>query len=214
MMVGIPGSGKSTFAESFADTFQAPIVSQTTLQRTYGLSLDAAKLLRDSLLVEFIKTKHTLIIDGGLDTKEEREILAKQLTKKGYRPMLIWVQTDTNEAFRRASKEYPRGSGLSGEAFDSILDTFEPPHEREKATVISGKHTYDSQLKIVLKQLATGTTAQPKYRQVAKPSVQPRRVAAQVSTDAVKPTPPQAPPQAPHLDAPLPRSQSRNNYRR
>ena len=29
LMIGIPGAGKSTFAERFSETFQAPIVSYT-----------------------------------------------------------------------------------------------------------------------------------------------------------------------------------------
>lgn len=203
MMVGIPGSGKSTFAQNFADTFQAPIISQSTLQRDYGLSLSAAISLRDSFLTECIKTKHTLIIDGGLDTKESRESMAKYLTKKGYRPMLIWVQTDTNEAFRRASKPHPRGSGMADEEFDAQLDQFEPPHERERATVISGKHTYKSQMKIVLKQLAQGTTATPKYPAAPRPQVKTQAAAPQVSTDAVK-----------VVSTPPDRSRSRIDYQR
>lgn len=202
LMVGIPGSGKSTFAENFAETFRAPVISQTSLQRTYGLSFSAAQELRDSLLGEFIKTKHTLIIDGGLDTKGVRESIAKYLTKNGYRPMLVWVQTDTNESHRRATRPYPKGSGITSEEFNIQLDAFEPPVEKERATVISGKHTYNSQLKIVLRQLATGKTTPPKYRQTPKPSIQPARVAAQVSTDAVKPV------------GVTVRSRARNDYRR
>lgn len=162
IMIGIPGSGKSTFADRFADTFQAPIVSQTKLQREYGLSLAHADKLRASILTEYMKTHRTVLIDGGFDAKERREALVRNLVKAGYRPLIVWVQTDTAEAHRRATRPYPRGSGLDDAAFDVLLNEFEAPGEKEKMVVISGKHTYTSQLKIILKQLATPDHTQPK----------------------------------------------------
>ncbi len=165
IMIGIPGSGKSTFAEHFAETFQAPIVSQTKLQREFNLSFEDAEALRDIILTEYMKTHRTVLIDGGLDGKEKREAMVRKLVKFGYRPLIVWVQTDTNEAHRRATKPYPRGSGLHSDDFDALLDHFDPPGEKEKMVVISGKHTYASQLKIILKQLATPDHSQPKVPQ-------------------------------------------------
>ncbi len=43
---------------------------------------------------------------------------------------------------------------MQADEFDALVDSFDPPHEKERPVVISGKHTYTSQLKIVLKQLA------------------------------------------------------------
>ncbi|MGV9001844.1 MAG: AAA family ATPase [Candidatus Saccharimonadaceae bacterium] len=161
VMIGIPGSGKSSFADRFADTFQAPIVSQTKFQRDFGLSVVAAEELRNIILAEYMKTHRTVLIDGGLNGKEKREELVRRLVKAGYRPLIIWVQTDTSEAHRRAIKPYPRGSGISEEEFDTLLNEFEAPGDKEKMVVISGKHTYASQLKIILKQLATPDNSQP-----------------------------------------------------
>lgn len=153
IMVGIPGSGKSMFAEQFADTFQAPIVSQTSLQREYRLSDKDALSLRDFILNEYIKMHRTILIDGGMDSKVDRDDMVKRLKRLGYRPLVVWVQTDTSESMRRAVKPYPKGSGLTPEQFDALVDMFDSPHEKEKAVVISGKHTYKSQLRIVLKQI-------------------------------------------------------------
>lgn len=170
IMVGIPGSGKSTFAERFADTFKAPIVSQTKLQLEFRLSLEEAESLRDFILGEYMKTHRTVVIDGGLDSKAKRDDMVKKLVKAGYRPLVVWVQTDTTEALRRAVKPYPRGSSLDPDMFDELVAQFDPPHEKEKTVVISGKHTYTSQLKIVLKQLATPDNSQPKLPPPPKPA--------------------------------------------
>ena len=107
IMIGIPGAGKSTFAERFAETFQAPIVSQTKLQREFELSTEASLALGDQIMSEYIKTRKTILIDGGANSKDVREPLVKRLTKAGYQTLVVWVQTDTIEAFRRATKPYP-----------------------------------------------------------------------------------------------------------
>lgn len=187
IMVGIPGSGKSTFADRFADTFQAPIVSQTKLEREFGLSFETARSLRDLILAEYIKLHRTILIDGGLDAKDEREELVKKLKKVGYQPLIVWVQTDTAEALRRAVKPYPRGSGLSPEKFDELVGVFNPPHEKEKTVVISGKHTYNSQLKIILKQLAA---PDPKAGKVVKPATLPALQPHPQSQPQPEPEPP------------------------
>lgn len=181
IMIGIPGSGKSMFAERFAETFKAPIVSQTKLQYAYNLSEKQAEQLRNSILSEYMKTHRTVLIDGGLDAKEKREIMVRMLIKAGYRPLIVWVQTDTNEAFRRATKPFPRGSGLNDKGFDRLIAQFEAPSEKEKMIVISGKHTYTSQLKIILKQLATPDHSQPAVPKSPEEKVQAQKVAVRTT---------------------------------
>lgn len=157
LMIGIPGAGKSVFAEKFADTFQAPILNRTKIQKDYELDDEQAEALGETILVEFMKSHRTLLIEGGLELKDKRDVLVKRLNKAGYRTLFVWVQTDTNEAHHRATKDYPKGSGLTSDEFDEAVSIFEAPHAKEKSVVISGKHTYATQLKIVLKQLATNS---------------------------------------------------------
>lgn len=162
IMLGIPGSGKTTFAERFADTFQAPFVNQTKLQKEFKLSGVKSQTLRQLILNEYAKTKRTIVIEGGVDTKSSRTELAKDLAAAGYKLLLVWVQTDTNESRRRALKPYPIGSGMTEDEFLDAIDGFEAPVPQEKPVVISGKHTYVSQLKIVLKHLATPPASPPR----------------------------------------------------
>jgi len=173
IMMGIPGSGKSTFAERFAETFQAPIINMPTLMRESGLPSAKANLIAKSLLKEIIKTKRTFIFEGNTHTQDLRADLIRDLTKKGYKTLLVWVQTDTTESLRRALKPHPKGSSMTNEEFDAAIDAFEPPQKKEKFIVISGKHTFGTQLKIVLKQLAL---AQP------RPAIGPPAPRASAST--------------------------------
>ncbi len=177
IMIGIPGSGKSAFAEHFADTFQAPIVNFSKLQQQFSLTEKKAIELRDTFLSQLLKTRRTLLIDGGANTKTQRAELTKSLTAAGFAPLTVWVQTDTNEARRRAVKPYPQGSGLSDDAFLSKVKSFQAPVAQEKPVVISGKHTYATQLKVVLRQLAAGTVrpTEPPQDRPSKP-VAPRGI--------------------------------------
>jgi hypothetical protein len=154
IMVGIPGSGKSTFAEHFADTFKAPIINESRIAYEADLSAEQMQAVSSVLLSELLKIDRTFLIEAANLSKAKRTSLVATVSKAGYRPLIVWVQTDPYEAKRRAMKPLPNGSGLADAEFDALYKSFAAPSPQEKAVVISGKHTYATQLKVVLKQLA------------------------------------------------------------
>jgi predicted kinase len=176
VMVGIPGSGKSFFAEHFAQTFNAPIVSFGRItaelfnEPTYT---DEEKAIvgrvADYMIDELFKTEQTIILEGASDSRVERQAIAKRATAIGYQPLFVWVQTESVAARTRSTKPIKGHTVMSTEQFDAIIRRFSPPHETEKAVVISGKHTYASQLKIVLMRLVDAR--QPAH--VIAPSARP-----------------------------------------
>ena len=166
IMVGIPGSGKSMFADRFAETFKAPIINESRIAHQARLNDEQSENVAAILLDEVIKTNRTFIYEAVRLTKAKRAELMKSIMKAGYRPLIVWVQTEANEAKRRATKPQPTGSGLTEAEFDSAFHSFQAPTEQEKATVISGKHTYATQLKVVLRQLAGARQEAP----IAPPS--------------------------------------------
>lgn len=155
IMVGIPGAGKTAFAQHFADTFAAPFINEFASARELNLNTTQQAGVTKLLLGELLKVNKTLIFEGDTHTRISRERLAKRVTSAGYRPLLVWVQTESSEAKRRAVKPYPKGSGLTPNEFDDAISRFQPPVSKEGAIVISGKHTYATQLKVVLKHLAS-----------------------------------------------------------
>lgn len=160
IMVGIPGSGKSFFAEHFADTFKAPIISFDNIRNklsdcpTYNKTEDEiVKNIANYVLNETLKTGRTIIFDGQSETRIDRANIAKKSRDTGYEPLFIWVQTESLTAKKRSMKSPDGKSKMSSDQFESRLKKFNAPHSSEKPVVISGKHTYSSQLKIVLKNL-------------------------------------------------------------
>lgn len=153
-MIGIPGAGKTAFAERFSKTFQAPFINQRAIQFDLDVSSDTAEKITRLMFSELTKTNRTIIYEGDTATKTSRAALIKQVVAAGYQPLIVWVQTESLEAKRRATRKQKDGSALTEEAFDQAIRRFSPPTVQDKAVVISGKHTYASQLKIVLKRIA------------------------------------------------------------
>lgn len=160
IMVGIPSSGKSFFAEHFADTFKAPFISFDQFRKNVfsrpTFSDDENEIIvkiSDHVLIEVLKTKRTVIYEGQTNLRSERVLISKKARDADYEPLFIWVQTETLEAQKRAIKPSIEKPALSIDEFNAKLKKFSAPHQSEKAIVISGKHTYASQLKIVLKHL-------------------------------------------------------------
>lgn len=148
-MVGIPGSGKSFFAEKFAETFNAPYVNYDTLRPFVADPKQLSKLIAHQMR-ELLKTNYSIVIEGGAHTRAERTELAKHLRQHGYETVFIWVQTDPHTALARSLKL----AKYSKDEHERLSKRFSPPHETEKPVVISGKHTYATQVRSVLKRLS------------------------------------------------------------
>lgn len=148
IMVGIPGSGKSFFADQFGAMFEIPHINLAYIADR-ALTPEAAAELAYSQLVELLKTKGTVLLELSTDTRASRAEIAKLARQSGYMPLFVWTQVDTRTAKMRTLK----ARSLTAAEFDDQLRQFSPPHPTEKALVISGKHTYRAQARAVLKRL-------------------------------------------------------------
>jgi predicted kinase len=163
VVVGVPGSGKTFFAEQFAETFSAPYINYADLHTILHDSKIADEVA-EYTLDQIFRTKQTLLIEGRGNAKVERQTIAAQAKKHGYEPLFIWVQTEPVTAKSRALKQ-----SRSSDEFDQLTKKFTPLAATEKYVVISGKHTYASQAKVVLKKLAS-----PRATIVTSPLERPR----------------------------------------
>src|ERR1700744_5950249 len=122
IMIGIPGSGKSMFAEHFSQTFNAPLVSHPQLQQMifgakYGSQAEEEKAVEGSYVVlsELLKTNQTVIYEDATGSRPYRQELAKKAAKAGYTPLFVWVQTDSAEASRRALRKNKDTVGMTAD---------------------------------------------------------------------------------------------------
>lgn len=176
MLIGLPGSGKSFFARQFAEMFNAPLVSANFIRKTISpkasfsnLENTAVQSIALSELGELIKTKSTIIVDGICSEREQRRLITDLAKKHGYGTLLIWTQTDTpttkyrSEKRNSTKKEDAFNSPMSEEIYTKCVKKFFPPTKHEEYVVISGKHTFTTQARVVLKKLVSPreSTAMP-----------------------------------------------------
>ena len=183
VMVGVPGAGKTQFADKFADTFQAPLVSSAKIAETLGLKAQPSKseasliqAVATAQLEELYKTHQTIVVDISSASRAERQLIARDARAAEYVPLFVWVQTDVPSAKHRATKSAKKSAPVkySDELFEAALARFTQPSIVENPLVISGKHTYASQVKIVLARLV-----EPRVKDAtAQPPVVPERPAS------------------------------------
>lgn len=155
IMVGIPGSGKSFFAHQFGTTFHAPVVSSDLITALTSTDTQSVAKLAYYQIDELLKTRQSIIVDGLAANRAERSELVKRAQSAGYEPLYIWIQTDVTTAKLRVTKDKSRPAAQhSNEAYDKLLKRFVEPSASERAIVLSGKHTYATQARIVLKKLS------------------------------------------------------------
>lgn len=149
LVFGAPCSGKTTFAERFAQKFGLAYYNLHELEDEYGFSRDGIFVV----LEQVMKTKATIIIEGGLDTERDRADIRNSLRSHGYEPALIWVQTDMATIRMRLKSRY-RSVAKAKKAYDEAISIMEAPTDIEKPIILSGKHTFETQTKHVIKGLA------------------------------------------------------------
>ncbi len=163
LIVGIPGAGKTFFAQQFSDMFNAPFINLNSMRHqlfaepTYDREEDGqiASLIKP-IIEEITKTKQTVIVEGGLDARVDRQAYARLAKQQGYRLLTVWVQNVATTARTRSTRGTPdrKTELMSAESFQKILTRFTSPNQAEQPVVISGKHTFSTQLRHVLRRIA------------------------------------------------------------
>jgi predicted kinase len=166
VMVGLPGAGKSFFAQQFSETFGAPVISYDRIryelfsEPTYSKDeQEIVNRIAHYQLQETLKSKHTCIVDGIGEARADRIALRRMAKEADYDTLLIWVQTDAATSKQRATHRNKRRNGdaynpsLTTEQYDQFAKRLTPPSVGEQTIVLSGKHTFATQLKVVLTKL-------------------------------------------------------------
>ncbi len=148
LVFGAPCSGKTTFSQQFAAQFNATFYDLDSLQQEHNLSRQFILLL----VSEIAKTGATLVLEGGNDTEKDRKELVEILRNAGYTPTLIWIQTDVS-TIRMRLKNKLKSIDKAKQVYETRIKAMEAPSNAETPIVLSGKHTYPTQLKQVLTQL-------------------------------------------------------------
>jgi predicted kinase len=149
LVFGAPCSGKTTFAEKFAKRFGVAFYDLDAIKNDFALTRKVILLLVEQVA----KTGQTIVIEGGVGTEKEREEMRRILHAFGYSVSTIWIQTDVATIRARLKSKY-KNVGKAKEVFDGTVSRLEAPAEDEAPIILSGKHTFETQVRHTLAALA------------------------------------------------------------
>lgn len=165
MLYGFPGAGKTHFASELSKTLSAAHVQGDRIRYELFESPKYDKQenevvthLMEYMTEEFLQAGVSVIFDTNAHRLVQRRSVRDIARKVKGDALLIWLQIDQDSAFMRTAKRDRRRNNdkyaqpYTKESFKAFLGTMQNP-QHEDYMVISGKHTFHTQLGAVVKKL-------------------------------------------------------------
>lgn len=165
LLYGFPGSGKTYFARQLTEHVQAAHVHGDRIRgelfdnpRYDREENEVIAQLMDYMTGEFLNAGLSVIYDANAMRVSQRRQLRDMARKYRAQPVLIWLQIDPESSYtrtqgrdrRRSDDKYAGPSDRS--TFERIAGGMQNP-QNEEYVVISGKHTFNTQLSAIMKRL-------------------------------------------------------------
>jgi predicted kinase len=166
MLYGFPGAGKTYFARQFCEEIQAAHIQGDRIRselfenpRYDKEENQVVTQLMDYMAEEFLRTGTSVVYDTNAARAIQRHGLRELARKSGAKPLLVWFQIDGESSYFRSSKRDRRRADdkysqpLDRQMYQNQVGQMQNPVTTEDYTVISGKHTFDTQFTAVNRKL-------------------------------------------------------------
>lgn len=165
MLYGLPGSGKTHFAQELTEVLNAAHVQGDRIrhelfeQPRYDKQENGVVThLMEYMAQEFLNAGVSVIYDTNAMRLVQRRAVRDIARKSKAEPMMVWLQIDNDSAYARTSTRDRRRSAdkyaraYSREEFNQIVVNMQRP-QHEDYIVVSGKHTFPMQRSAIVKKL-------------------------------------------------------------
>lgn len=165
LMLGYPGSGKSTFARQLAEAEGLSRISSDDIRpymyaaekavrnpRNNPAVFGALDYVAEKLLAAGLST----IYDANFNRRKDREKHRLYAEKIGARTVVLWIKTPLETARRRETVRAAAGESLAipPERYRQLVDSLQEPAAGEDVVAIDGLAPFEKQLQMFNGQLA------------------------------------------------------------
>jgi predicted kinase len=167
MMLGIPGSGKTSVSEHIADITKAVHISSDQFRKHMfdnpenisETEHDQIYSMLDYIAEQILKSGKSVIYDANLNRYIHRQEKYTICDKTGAKPQLVWVKTDEEIARKRATEDADKHPGhrpfgnMRSETFKRLAAQMEEPRKDEEAAIINGNDINQTEIKKAIQSL-------------------------------------------------------------
>lgn len=162
MLYGYPGSGKTKFSRNLSDSVNiAHLDSENIRSELFNkpqYTKEENKIIRhlmDYMTEKFLNAGSSVIYDCNDFARLAERRIVRDLARDNHAlPILIWMQIDSDSAFKRITEsgEKKAGAKYNKASFEKAVQNMQNP-QSEDYIVVSGKHTFNTQRDAVIKKL-------------------------------------------------------------
>ncbi len=137
LLCGLPGSGKTTYANELEQNGAIRLTLDEELFKRHGRNLpdgtyhEFEKKTKSALtdeLIAYLKDGKSVILDWGFWKKEERNRIAALVRENGGEPKLLYFNVDPQELIHRvAGRDLTKNHEIDAEMLDVFRAQFEEP---------------------------------------------------------------------------------------